>query len=320
MSSGTSGESKDAVRLGDICEMYTGRSLRGLQGIDVGGVRLVRGYDLREGDVLSHEGLQQIGSARGLSEKSRLRMGDILIPSITRKPRAVLVARDMGECYAHPSVTIVRPKSGAPPSSVLADYLRSPAFLEVAGRCATQLRDHLRLSPSALSALPIPTRLADAEFLGGLIERPFGTVAVLNLVSPELLRALRREPNLLEQLGWRQFEGLLAEVLARLGYEVELQRGTKDGGVDIFAVKRVDPFGPHRYLLQAKRTKNSVGIRPVRELIFLHQHHRVTRSCLATTSVFTRGAWRLAEEYSWQLELKDSAKLREWIDAAVRLQ
>jgi RNA polymerase sigma factor (TIGR02999 family) len=150
------------------------------------------------------------------------------------------------------------------------------------------------------------------------IERPFGGLAVLNLVSPALLIAIQQDPRILSTLGWREFEYLLAETLARLGYEVELQQGTKDGGIDIFAIKKTDPFGPHRYLLQAKRSRSAIGVNPVRELLFLHQHHRMTRSCLATTSVFTRGAWKLAEEYPWQLELKDSERLREWIDLAVK--
>jgi RNA polymerase sigma factor (TIGR02999 family) len=146
-----------------------------------------------------------------------------------------------------------------------------------------------------------------------IVERPFGDIIVLDLISPDLMAAIRQDARMLGTLGWREFERLLAETLARLGYEVELQRGTKDGGIDIFAIKRADPFGPHRYLLQAKRSRNAIGVNPVRELLFLHQHHRMTRSCLATTSMFTRGAWKLAGEYPWQLDLKDAENLREWI-------
>ena len=151
-----------------------------------------------------------------------------------------------------------------------------------------------------------------------LVERPLGGVVVLDLISPDLMAAIRQDARILGTLGWREFERLLAETLARLGYEVELQRGTKDGGIDIFAVKRYDPFGPHRYLLQAKRSRNTIGVNPVRELLFLHQHHRMTRSCLATTSMFTRGAWKLAGEYPWQLDLKDAENLREWIALATK--
>ena len=138
-------------------------------------------------------------------------------------------------------------------------------------------------------------------------------VASLDLVSPELIRALTRHPELMKTLDWRAFEYLLSTILEKLEYEVELQRGTKDGGIDIFAIKRGGPLGSHRYLLQAKRWSAAVSVQPVRELLFLRDQHRVTKACLATTSRFTRGAWRLADEYKWVLELRDYFGLQEWV-------
>lgn len=136
----------------------------------------------------------------------------------------------------------------------------------------------------------------------------------LDLVDPLLLDILAKHPDILRTLDWRVFERLLARILENLGYEIELQRGTKDGGVDIFALRKDNIFGPHRYLLQAKRWSNAVGVEPVRELLFLHSHHKITRSCLATTSRFTSGAWELARDYAWQLELRDFEKLQEWVN------
>lgn len=140
----------------------------------------------------------------------------------------------------------------------------------------------------------------------------------VDLIDPMLLAVLARHPELMRTLDWRSFEKLLAHILENMGYEVELQRGTKDGGVDIFAVKRVDPLGPHRYLLQAKRSARKIGVEPVRELLFLHNKHQVTRSCLATTSTFTSGAWELGNEHEWQLELKDFRRLQEWVQEAAK--
>jgi restriction system protein len=79
---------------------------------------------------------------------------------------------------------------------------------------------------------------------------------------------------------WRDFERVLARLLEEFGYEIDLQRGTKDGGVDLFALRRAGhPLGPHKYLLQAKRWKGSVGVAPVRELKFLHDQYGMTKSC-----------------------------------------
>jgi hypothetical protein len=150
-----------------------------------------------------------------------------------------------------------------------------------------------------------------------LVEGVSGCFVTLDVVDSSLLKAVQADVNLLMALDWRQFEKLLAYLLEKLGYEIELQRGTKDGGVDIFAIKRVDPLGPHKYLLQAKRSKHAIGVSPVRELLFLHQNFGVTRSCLATTSTFTRGARKLADEHLWQLELRDYEGIKLWVSAAV---
>jgi hypothetical protein len=142
----------------------------------------------------------------------------------------------------------------------------------------------------------------------------------LEIIDPSLYQVLIKNPQLLHSLHWRSFERLLADILDAFGYEIELQQGSKDGGVDLFAVKKVDPFQPQRFLLQAKRWSNKVGIEPVRQLAFLHSHYRVSKACLATTATFTRGAWRLANEYRWQLELRDFNGIIDWIKSAAILK
>lgn len=141
----------------------------------------------------------------------------------------------------------------------------------------------------------------------------------LDVIDLALYRALVQHPELLKTLEWRMFEKLLADALDIFGYHVELQRGTKDGGVDIFAI-RSDQFGQHRYILQAKRWSHRVSVEPVRQLLFLHNHHRATKSCLATTSSFTKGAWELASQYRWQLDLRDWEGIQNWICEAARLK
>jgi restriction system protein len=133
-------------------------------------------------------------------------------------------------------------------------------------------------------------------------------------ISGAVLAALQASPRLLHVLEWRAFERIIAQILESLGYEVELQRGTKDGGIDVIAVKEATEFGPHRYLLQAKRSRYKIGVEPVRELLFLKNEYQATKACLATTSSFTSGAWKLANEHRWELELRDFDRLREWLE------
>ena len=140
----------------------------------------------------------------------------------------------------------------------------------------------------------------------------------LNEIDVNLYNAIISNPELLKQLNWRTFEKLLANILEKFEYEVELFKGTKDGGIDIIAMKNQSPFGINRYLIQAKRWKDKIGVEPVRSLIWAHNEYRATKSCLATTSVFTKGAWELADKYKWQVELRDYNKMIEWIQLAVK--
>jgi hypothetical protein len=159
---------------------------------------------------------------------------------------------------------------------------------------------------------------AEAEIIQGPERK--SSILTLDIIDIGLYRALVGNPDLLHALHWRTFERLLADVLETFGYEIELHQGTKDGGIDIVAVKREDAFGHHKYILQAKRSNKKVGVEPVRQILFLHDHMRATKSCLATTATFTRGAWDLSQQYSWQLELRDHSGLYEWIYAAARLK
>lgn len=141
-------------------------------------------------------------------------------------------------------------------------------------------------------------------------------IHTLDLIDARLYNSIITNPQLLFSINWRTFERLLADILEKFEYEIELLKGTKDGGIDIIAIKSQTPFGLNRYLIQAKQWKNRIGVEPVRSLIWAHNEYRATKSCLATTSVFTKGAWDLANKYKWQIELKDYDKILEWIKLA----
>lgn len=197
---------------------------------------------------------------------------------------------------------------------------RFVAFRTVGGLTAAEAGQRLGLS--AADAAVAWSRIADKLVRElpeqGIVARGASQIVTFALAETVLLERLLQSPALLGSLSWRDFEKALAITLERIGFEIELRRGTKDGGIDILAIKRAETFGVHRYLVQAKRYSQRVGVSVVRELLFLHSHHRVTKSCLASTSSFTKGAWKLGKEYEWQLGLRDRDRLLEWIRAAVQ--
>lgn len=142
----------------------------------------------------------------------------------------------------------------------------------------------------------------------------------LEYFDPAVYSLIKSKPELLQTMDWRLFEEMLADILKTFGYTIELTKKTKDGGIDVIAIRHDNEFGHHKYLLQAKRYNKAVQVEPVRSLMYLHREHQASKSCLATTSSFTRGAWEMADRHRWTLELKDKHSILKWIDRVIDLR
>lgn len=149
---------------------------------------------------------------------------------------------------------------------------------------------------------------------------PSPIITLKDYFDPTIYDLIKKQPELLKTMDWRVFEEMLADILRHFGYDVELTRATKDGGIDVIAIRKDSHFGVHKYLLQAKRYNNAVEVSPVRELLFLQNEHMATKSCLATTATFTKGAWELAAKHRWHLELKDRDGIMQWIDDVLKIK
>jgi hypothetical protein len=79
------------------------------------------------------------------------------------------------------------------------------------------------------------------------------------------LSLLDKSPDLLFQLPSRRFEELVAEILEKQGYEVDLTPASGDGGFDMYAAKK-DGLGKFLYLVECKRytPPNKVGVEIIR--------------------------------------------------------
>lgn len=143
---------------------------------------------------------------------------------------------------------------------------------------------------------------------------------LLENIDIDVYRAIMTNDELLMTLNSRKFEILLADILEVFGFEIELTKHTRDGGIDLIAIKHNDILGVQKYLLEAKRWRNKVGVQPVRSLVFLHGYHKASKSILVTTSEFTKGAWELQNEFKYTLDLKDRKALRRWVSTAAKLK
>jgi hypothetical protein len=104
-----------------------------------------------------------------------------------------------------------------------------------------------------------------------------------------------------------EFERFLALLFQRKGYRTTVTQATWDKGYDIVAVS--DLSAGEALLIEAKRTKNKVGIGIIRHLAgarhFADAELRCHMLVVATTGFFTGPAQRLAAERATEVKLLD---------------
>lgn len=158
----------------------------------------------------------------------------------------------------------------------------------------------------------------DHAFFGTDALRAAQTQSQLRALAPSipLLAKIQRRLLQLDDLNWRQFEHLIAQMLETDGYKVELMKGTKDGGVDVVAVRDLGPTGLFKSVWQAKkhRSDRKVGLSVVRELADTRLEHGASKAIIVTTSVLTSGALARVERDRYLLGKVDRGDLDRWIE------
>lgn len=133
-------------------------------------------------------------------------------------------------------------------------------------------------------------------------------------ISKELTKYLLKNPDGLYKLSPRKFEELVAYLMEKNGYEVSLTQQSKDGGIDIFALRK-DDFGNFLTIVECKKYARSrpVGVGIVRSMYGVLNVENASHGIIATTSTFTSGANKMARQYKYQLSLKDHADIITWM-------
>lgn len=157
----------------------------------------------------------------------------------------------------------------------------------------------------------ISEKLYSASMLKIASTQPF----IYTDIETEILDYFGWYPELLYSLPPRKFEELIASVFHRNGFDVELTPETRDGGIDIIAVKRNDLCGGSFNLIECKRylPHNTVGIGVVQRLYGVVEQHRATKGIIVTTSSFTKDAKEVAELSKHRLVLNDYSNLASWL-------
>lgn len=181
---------------------------------------------------------------------------------------------------------------------------------------------HCREFESLLDDEGIPeTALANVNLLAQILSTeapPPGIVDVSSFINTALIEYLKTHPEELYRMHSRKFEELVAEILARYGWEVTLTPPKNDGGYDIFGICKNDSGVSSAWIIECKRysQQNRVGVEIVRSLYGTKASlgSRVTGAMLATTSDFTRGA-KAFKASRYDLDLRGYENILEWVNA-----
>ena len=95
-------------------------------------------------------------------------------------------------------------------------------------------------------------------------------------------------------------------------------RGTKDGGVDVVAVKDLEAVGSFKTLWQAKKKglNNRVGLSVIRELADTRNEMKASKGIIVTSTYLTRGALARVQRDKYILGKVDRDDLNGWIRRA----
>ena len=103
-------------------------------------------------------------------------------------------------------------------------------------------------------------------------------------------------------------------ILEDMGFDVELTKATRDGGVDIYAYLRHE-IGCFLTLVECKQRSpdHPVGVEIVQRLYGIQQTKHASKAMIVTTSFFSQPAKAEAELHKGLIELKDYDVLKAWL-------
>ena len=171
-------------------------------------------------------------------------------------------------------------------------------------------------------SLELPSLVLQAILVPGE-KTPDGEMVVA--VAPAWMRILDivlEKPDAVYELGWREWEEIVAGAYTADGWEVTLTPRSNDKGRDVIAVRR--GFGSIKIIEQVKAYKpgHLVTANDVRALVgVLTLESNVSKGIVTTTSAFAPGIGDdpdLRRLMPYRLELKAKDELLEWLKSVPR--
>ncbi len=130
----------------------------------------------------------------------------------------------------------------------------------------------------------------------------------------DILASFTANPSRIFQLSPRKFEEMIAELLQREGFDVNVTPPSRDGGRDILAWRET-VAGRLLFLVECKRfaPERPVGVSIVRALYGIVEQEKASHGLVVTSSYFTKGAIQFKDKVGYRLGLTDYESLAMWL-------
>jgi len=120
----------------------------------------------------------------------------------------------------------------------------------------------------------------------------------------------------IDQIHWRQFEGLVAEFFEKAGFAVAIGTGRNDNGVDVRVwPKNASPDTPASIIIQCKKQKSSIEKVVVKALWADVVAEKAKSGLIVTTSRLSPGAEKVSCARGYKIDVTDREHLKRWIEA-----
>nr|WP_121271688.1 restriction endonuclease [Pedobacter schmidteae] len=147
---------------------------------------------------------------------------------------------------------------------------------------------------------------------------PAQRIILLNEVpkAQGLIRSVYNDHQRLYQLHPRDFEEMIAELLRKKGWDIQLTKQTRDQGVDIIALRYLDD-SPLKAVIECKRNapKRKVGVEILRGFQSVIATQQANKGIIFTSSYFSTDAIQYQQQHMpFLMELKDYDDIIGWIN------
>lgn len=151
-----------------------------------------------------------------------------------------------------------------------------------------------------------------------LIEPPKIVVLDQALKVGRIIKSIYDDNSQLYKVHPRNFEEMIAELLAERGLKVSLTKQTRDGGFDILAIEETG-ITVNKYLVECKRNRadRPVDVGVVKQLRTTILDNNANKGILFTSSYFSTEAEKMRKKHEYILDFKNGENIIEWIRAYI---